>query len=89
MLMDIQMPQMDGLEATRRIRVLESERGRPRTPILALTANAMHHQVEEYLSAGFDGVVAKPIQVSRLVEAMENALVAGEARHEDCNAAVA
>ncbi|HKR89473.1 MAG TPA: ATP-binding protein [Phenylobacterium sp.] len=70
-LMDIQMPEMDGVEATRAIRA--AERGR-RTPILAVTANVMTHQVEEYLAAGMDGVVAKPIQADRLVEAIEAAL---------------
>jgi len=69
-LMDIQMPGMDGLTATAAIRAAEARLGRPRTPILALTANAMRHQVEAYLAAGMDGHVAKPIKASDLYEAL-------------------
>ena len=60
-LMDICMPVMDGLEATCEIRRHETLSGRPRTPIFAVTANAMEEQVGEYLAAGMDGVVAKPV----------------------------
>ena len=63
MLMDVQMPRMDGPTATRFIRERELAQGRRRTPIIALTANAMTHQVKEYLAAGMDGFVAKPIEV--------------------------
>jgi PAS domain S-box-containing protein len=73
-LMDAQMPVMDGLEASRRIRLAERESGRPRTPIIALTADAMSHQIAAYEAAGMDGFVAKPIEVARLYEALENAL---------------
>jgi CheY-like chemotaxis protein len=73
-LMDIQMPVMDGLEATRIIRAEERATGRARTPILALTANALVHQVEEYLAIGMDGHVPKPIEVARLYAAIEQAL---------------
>jgi signal transduction histidine kinase/AmiR/NasT family two-component response regulator len=65
-LMDVQMPVMDGPTATRAIRDREAETGRPRTPIVALTANAMPHQVEAYLAAGMDGHVAKPIDAAEL-----------------------
>jgi CheY-like chemotaxis protein len=65
-LMDVQMPVMDGPAATRAIRAREHNSGR-RTPILALTANAMTHHADEYLAAGMDGVVAKPIQLSQLI----------------------
>ncbi len=65
-LMDIQMPVMDGVAATLRIRALESERGLKRTPIVALSANAMKHQVAEYLEAGMDAHLAKPIQIEKL-----------------------
>ena len=75
-LMDIQMPEMDGPTAARRIRALEQARGGGRTPILALTANAMRHQAETYLAAGMDGIVAKPIQISELMAAMDAALTA-------------
>jgi len=63
--MDIQMPVMDGLEATRRIRAMaEPVRS---TPILAMTANAMSHQAESYLAAGMNGIVAKPLSPAALV----------------------
>jgi CheY-like chemotaxis protein len=73
-LMDIQMPRMDGPAATRRIRQLEAALGRGRTPIIALTANAMSHQVAEYAAVGMDGFVAKPIEIGRLFAAMREAL---------------
>lgn len=68
-LMDVQMPGMDGLEATRRIRALEEPRGE-RTPIVAMTANAMTGDREECLEAGMDAYMAKPLQARDLVEAI-------------------
>ncbi len=73
-LMDIQMPEMDGLTATRTIRAEEASTGRRRTPIIAVSANAMSHQVSEYLAAGMDGHVAKPIELVKLHAAIEAAL---------------
>ena len=73
-LMDIQMPVMDGICAAREIRAAERDTGRTRTPILALTANALSHQVEEYMAAGMDGHVAKPIEIAKLYEAISIAL---------------
>ncbi|MHB8531029.1 MAG: ATP-binding protein, partial [Caulobacteraceae bacterium] len=73
-LMDIQMPVMDGIAATRIIRAAEAAEGRPRTPIIALTANALVHQIEEYLEAGMDGHVAKPIEIAKLYGALNRAL---------------
>jgi signal transduction histidine kinase/CheY-like chemotaxis protein len=75
-LMDIQMPEMDGLTATRMIRAAEAASGRARTPIIAVSANAMSHQVSEYLAAGMDGHVAKPIELVKLHAAIEAALSA-------------
>ena len=76
-LMDIQMPVMDGMAACREIRRLEQTGSRPRTPILALTANVMPHQIAEYEVAGMDGVVAKPFKaedlIGRLAEALDGA----------------
>ena len=69
-LMDIQMPVMDGIEATREIRARERGTGRARTPIIALTANAMAHQQAGYVSAGMDGHLAKPIDIRALFEAL-------------------
>jgi PAS domain S-box-containing protein len=73
-LMDIQMPVMDGLTAARCIRQEEGRVGRARTPILALTANAMDHQAVEYRLAGMDGMVAKPISVAGLVQGLQSVL---------------
>ncbi len=58
-LMDVQMPEMDGLEATRRIRALDSDRAN--IPIIALTANSMSGDRQTYLASGMDGYVSKPI----------------------------
>jgi signal transduction histidine kinase/AmiR/NasT family two-component response regulator len=72
-LMDVQMPVMNGVEATAAIRRLEAERGLPATPILALSANVMSHQVAEYLAAGMTGFVPKPIEGAKLLAAMDEA----------------
>ncbi|MDR3513905.1 MAG: ATP-binding protein [Caulobacteraceae bacterium] len=69
-LMDVQMPVMDGPAAARAIRVREAASGAAPTRIVALTANAMSHQVEAYLAAGMDGILAKPIEVAQLYAAM-------------------
>jgi signal transduction histidine kinase/ActR/RegA family two-component response regulator len=73
-LMDIQMPVMDGIDAAREIRAIETSEKRKRTPIVALTANALTYQVDEYLAAGMDGHVAKPIEIAKLYEAISAAL---------------
>jgi PAS domain S-box-containing protein len=78
-LMDVQMPVMDGPTATRLIRKREAAEGRRRTPIVALTANAMDHQIEAYVAAGMDGFVAKPIEAGRLYEALSHTLQAAAA----------
>jgi PAS domain S-box-containing protein len=64
-LMDVQMPGIDGLEASRRIRALGGPAAA--TPIVALTANVLSHQRQAYLEAGMDGVVAKPISPAALL----------------------
>jgi len=71
-LMDIQMPVMDGIEATRRIRDLDGPVGR--VPILAMTANALAHQRAGYLAAGMDGSVAKPLSPLALTQAIVKVL---------------
>ena len=70
-LMDIQMPRMDGLTATRTIRSLELERGSNRIPILALTANAAPEDVELSKDAGCDVHLTKPISRDTLFRAIE------------------
>ncbi len=67
-LMDLSMPGMDGLEATRRIRAIE--RGARRTPIVALTANAMDGDRARCLEAGMDGFLSKPIAKADLIAAI-------------------
>ena len=73
-LMDVRMPVMDGLTATREIRAREQAQSRRRTPIIGLSADAMAHQVDELLAAGMDHHVSKPIDVSRLYGVLEAAL---------------
>jgi CheY-like chemotaxis protein len=75
-LMDVCMPRMDGPAAARAIRAEEAARGLSPTPIVALTANALAHQVADYRAAGMDGFVAKPIEAARLFEAVAAALAA-------------
>jgi CheY-like chemotaxis protein/anti-sigma regulatory factor (Ser/Thr protein kinase) len=76
-LMDVQMPEMDGLEATRRIVARSPNGDRPR--IVAMTANAMHGDREECLAAGMDDYITKPIRVDVLVEALMGVPARGEA----------
>ncbi len=71
-LMDVQMPDMDGLEATRQIRALERAVGR-HSPILALTANAMRGDEEVCLAAGMDGYIPKPFEAEKLLRAVDTA----------------
>jgi CheY-like chemotaxis protein len=65
-LMDVQMPGMSGVEATRVIREFEAQTGRPRTPIIALSADVMAEQIEAFQAAGMDTHVAKPIEIEQL-----------------------
>jgi PAS domain S-box-containing protein len=78
-LMDIQMPVMDGLVATELIRALERRNTRTRTPILALTADALLGDAERSHSAGCDGHLAKPICKEDLITAIENFRFAAQA----------
>ena len=73
-LMDVQMPEMDGLTATRALRVHEAASGRLRTPVISLTANAMADDVRRSLDAGSDLHLAKPIRPAALLEAIERLL---------------
>ncbi|MBI1197927.1 MAG: response regulator [Phenylobacterium sp.] len=77
-LMDIQMPEMDGLQATHEIRLREVASQRSRTPIVALTANAMPREVAAYLAGGMDACLVKPINVAELVQVMIQQTTGGE-----------
>jgi CheY-like chemotaxis protein/anti-sigma regulatory factor (Ser/Thr protein kinase) len=73
-LMDVQMPVMGGPEAAREIRAREAREHRRRTPIIALTANAMEHHRVEYIEAGMDALVPKPLEMERLLQALQTVL---------------
>ena len=84
-LMDVQMPGIDGLEAARRIRSLGGAAAQ--TPIVALTANVLSHQQRRYLDAGMDGVVGKPISPGALIaEIIRLSQPASEQRDESDSA---
>jgi len=77
-LMDVHMPIMDGVEASKAIREGERRAGRPRTPIIAVTASVLTHERTLYADAGMDALVPKPVEVPRLVEALARALALEE-----------
>jgi signal transduction histidine kinase/AmiR/NasT family two-component response regulator len=81
-LMDIQMPGVSGVAACEMIRAEERARGLPRIPIVALSANAMSHQVDAYLAAGMTAHVAKPIDAAALYRAIEDAVTASELEND-------
>jgi CheY-like chemotaxis protein len=69
-LMDVQMPEMDGFETTAAIRSRERDTGK-RLPIIAMTAHAMQGDRERCLAAGMDSYIAKPIRARELIELLE------------------
>jgi len=73
-LMDIQMPQLDGLEATRRIRSASAPEIDASIPIVALTAFAMRGDRERFLEAGFDAYITKPFEQEELAEVLSKIL---------------
>ncbi len=73
-LMDVNMPVLDGVSATARIREQEAASGRLAVPIIAVSANALEHQVRSYLERGMTDHVAKPIRKQRLLQVMAQAL---------------
>ena len=77
-LLDIQMPNVDGYAAVREIRAVEARRGLSRTPVVAVTANVMVHQVGGYRAAGFDGELGKPIALDALIEMLSRVVGAAD-----------
>ncbi|MDO9434219.1 ATP-binding protein [Hydrogenophaga sp.] len=73
-LMDVQMPGMSGLQATQEIRSIETRRRLPRTPIVAVTANAMPGDRTACFEAGMDGYTAKPVSPQALIQEMDRVL---------------
>jgi len=65
--MDVQMPEMDGYEATRAIRALNAERAKT-VPIIAMTANVFRDDVEKCLNAGMNDHIAKPIDIKLVID---------------------
>lgn len=87
-MLDISMPGLNGIETMRRLRDTSGKDGAPRLPMIAVTANAMDHQVREYLEAGFDSCVSKPFRRADFEKALGALMVADEAKAPaDCDAA--
>lgn len=74
-LMDCQMPVLDGYQATKEIRAFESENGIAHIPVVAITANALKGDLEVCLAAGMDDYVSKPINIDNLIEVLKKYLV--------------
>jgi len=87
-LMDVRMPEMDGLTATRLLRQWEPERGLPPAPIIALTASALAEDVERSLAAGCNAHVSKPVRKRGMLEAIRS-VIATNASPTDATAAPA
>ena len=81
-LMDMQMPVMDGITAIRAIRAQEIRENRPRTPIVSLTANALQHQIDAQINAGADAHAPKPIHLPSLLAAIQSAISLCELQDE-------
>jgi CheY-like chemotaxis protein len=79
-LVDIQTPVMDGLKATEAMRAIERQKARARTPILALTADALLGDAERSRAAGCDGHLSKPISKEQLITAIENVRFVAQAQ---------
>jgi signal transduction histidine kinase/AmiR/NasT family two-component response regulator len=76
-LMDIHMPGMDGLMATKLIREREQALSLVRTPIIAVTASVLSHETDAYFTAGMDDFIAKPIEIGVLLETIRRVVEAG------------
>jgi CheY-like chemotaxis protein len=73
-LMDVQMPELDGYEATRAIRSWEQAQGRPRVPILAMTASVLPEELQRCYAAGMDGHIPKPYELTELFRKIQEAV---------------
>lgn len=73
-LMDVEMPELNGVEAVRKIRQVEAAGKRPPTPVIALSAHAMREYTDKMLDAGCDGYLSKPITKKRLLEEIDSFL---------------
>ncbi|MBP6545946.1 MAG: response regulator [Phenylobacterium sp.] len=82
-LMDMQMPELDGLSATRRLREFEAAEGLTRTPVIMLTANAMDEHIRAGREAGADQHLSKPIRATALIETIVHAILAVEQAQAD------
>jgi len=79
--MDLQMPLLDGFQVTEAIRTKEREAGVKHLPIVALTAHALRGEREAILAKGFDGYVAKPVELSMLVEELTRVIGSHGEKH--------
>jgi signal transduction histidine kinase/ActR/RegA family two-component response regulator len=86
-LMDMQMPELDGLSATIQLRAWEAEQGMPRTPVIMLTANALDEHIRSSQEAGADLHLSKPIHAQALIESILAAMSAKSAADEDVKVA--
>jgi CheY-like chemotaxis protein len=84
-LMDCQMPMLDGLEATRRLRMWEQDHGQAPIPVIALTANALTGDRERCLDAGMDAHLAKPFRQDELMAALRPHLRARHPGHHQAH----
>ncbi len=73
-LMDVKMPGLDGYETMRSLRRVEAASGRPSTPIIALTANALDNNRQFHTAAGFDAFLVKPFELHVLAETIERVI---------------
>ena len=81
--MDIQMPEMDGYQATAAIRAREVETGRRHTPISAMTAYAMKGDAEKCLALGMDAYISKPVRAEEIIMTIEKLIGAGDSRRDE------
>jgi CheY-like chemotaxis protein len=72
-LMDVQMPEMDGYEATRRIRAIEAEK--PGVPIVAMTADVFREDIEKCIEAGMDDHIGKPLNMDEVLKILRKYLM--------------